>query len=54
VTVRAGTNTLLGLAPARITEIPSLLRSGGSHASQPPPKWDGAAAQRAVDALADW
>jgi UDP-N-acetylglucosamine 2-epimerase (non-hydrolysing) len=54
VTVRAGTNTLLGLDPARIAEIPKLL--GESHASdpQPPPKWDGKAAERVAGVLADW
>jgi UDP-N-acetylglucosamine 2-epimerase (non-hydrolysing) len=55
VTVRAGTNTLLGLEPARIREIPGLLASRGSDpAPQPPPKWDGDAAGRIADVLADW
>ena len=31
VTIRAGTNTLLGLDPARISEIPELLRAGPAH-----------------------
>ncbi len=46
VTVRAGTNTLLGLDPSRITDIlPALGASKG--ASQPaPPGWDGRAAER--------
>src|SRR4029434_11130933 len=45
VTVRLGTNTVLGLAPARIAEIPALLESrprGG--ADERPPLWDGHAA----------
>jgi UDP-N-acetylglucosamine 2-epimerase (non-hydrolysing) len=55
VTLRAGTNTLLGLDPARIREIPSLLaRRGGKASPQPPPKWDGHAASRIADVLAGW
>ncbi len=55
VTVERGTNTLLGLEPARIAEIPSA--RGRRHAGwrpQPPPKWDGRAAERIADVLADW
>ena len=46
VTVRAGTNTLLGLDPARIAEIPSLIthRNGAAHTA--PPGWDGRASER--------
>jgi UDP-N-acetylglucosamine 2-epimerase (non-hydrolysing) len=61
VTVRAGTNTLLGLDPVRITEIPELLRSGpgpasarGAEAPQQPDRWDGHAAERVADVLAGW
>jgi UDP-N-acetylglucosamine 2-epimerase (non-hydrolysing) len=54
VTVRAGTNTLLGLAPERIVEIPALLEAAPSDAPQPPDKWDGQAAQRVADVLAAW
>jgi UDP-N-acetylglucosamine 2-epimerase (non-hydrolysing) len=53
VTVRAGTNTLLGLAPSRITEIPRLLAASSSATAQPPEKWDGHAARRVADVLAD-
>jgi UDP-N-acetylglucosamine 2-epimerase (non-hydrolysing) len=53
VTVRAGTNTLLGLDPARITEIPELLATRSGKAPQPPEKWDGQAAQRIAAVLAD-
>src|SRR6266480_2001241 len=51
VTVRSGTNTVLGLDPGRIVEIPALLAAGRGQASQPPPKWDGQAAQRIADVL---
>jgi len=53
VTVRAGTNTLLGLAPGRIAEIPGLLAAASPDRPQPPEKWDGRAAERVADALAD-
>ena len=51
ITVSAGTNVLLGLAPERIAEIPALLDSR-PHRSEPPALWDGRAAERLVDALA--
>jgi UDP-N-acetylglucosamine 2-epimerase (non-hydrolysing) len=69
VTVRAGTNTVLGLKPARIAEIPGLLerrlapssaaRPGAARldegrAAQTPPLWDGRAAQRVADVLSGW
>jgi UDP-N-acetylglucosamine 2-epimerase (non-hydrolysing) len=65
VTVRAGTNTLLGLDPARISEIPERLAAsspartvtrsleGRAESSRRPDLWDGKAAQRIVDVLAD-
>ena len=52
VTVRAGTNTLLGLDPARIAEIPQLLDDAGRVPSAAPPKWDGRAASRIAAAIA--
>jgi UDP-N-acetylglucosamine 2-epimerase (non-hydrolysing) len=52
VTVRAGTNTLLGLDPARIGEIPALL--GAPTSPQRPDFWDGHAAERIADVIADW
>jgi UDP-N-acetylglucosamine 2-epimerase (non-hydrolysing) len=68
VTVRAGTTTLLGLAPARIAEIPSLLEAavadrageGGSRdaagpgAGAAPRYWDSRAAERLADVLDAW
>src|SRR5215218_4729134 len=59
VTIRAGTNTLLGLDPERITEIPDLLRKratsvDGTKKPQTPELWDGHAARRVAEILADW
>ena len=51
VTVRAGTNTLLGLDPARIAEIPALLAARGP-APPPPPGWDGHAGERIAGVVA--
>jgi UDP-N-acetylglucosamine 2-epimerase (non-hydrolysing) len=45
VTITHGTNTLLGLDPARMREIPELLRR--ERASGRPPLWDGQAGERA-------
>ena len=41
ITVSAGTNTLLGLDPARIAELPDLLADRGER-PDPPAGWDGA------------
>ncbi len=46
VTVRLGTNNLLGLDPARIAEIPAAIRGFDPGVRQPPPGWDGRAAER--------
>jgi UDP-N-acetylglucosamine 2-epimerase (non-hydrolysing) len=55
VTVRAGTNTLLGLAPERITEVPDLLeRMPAASSVSHPPLWDGKAATRIADVIAGW
>jgi UDP-N-acetylglucosamine 2-epimerase (non-hydrolysing) len=51
VTVRAGTNTLLGLDPARIDDILPALSADGPRMSEPPPMWDGQAAERVVEVL---
>ena len=50
VTVELGTNTLLGLAPARIAAIPELLRAAAPNA-RVPRYWDGKAAERIVAVL---
>jgi UDP-N-acetylglucosamine 2-epimerase (non-hydrolysing) len=52
VTVRLGTNTVLGLAPERIAEIPALL-DGRSRSGERPPLWDGRAAERLAAALVE-
>jgi UDP-N-acetylglucosamine 2-epimerase (non-hydrolysing) len=51
VTIRAGTNTLLGLDPAAIAGIPAALAARGDAPSQPPPLWDGHAAERIADVV---
>jgi UDP-N-acetylglucosamine 2-epimerase (non-hydrolysing) len=52
VTIRAGTNTLLGLDPAAIAEIPAALAGRPQQPPEPPPLWDGRAAERIADVLA--
>jgi UDP-N-acetylglucosamine 2-epimerase (non-hydrolysing) len=54
VTVRAGTNRILGLAPERIVEIPDLLSEPLTETPRPPEKWDGRAAERLADVLEGW
>jgi UDP-N-acetylglucosamine 2-epimerase (non-hydrolysing) len=51
VTVRAGTNTLLGLAPERIADVLPALDSRAGTAYPPPEGWDGHAAERLVAQL---
>lgn len=52
VTVRVGTNTLLGLEPERILEIPELLGALPTAPSEPPPLWDGRASDRLAEVVA--
>jgi UDP-N-acetylglucosamine 2-epimerase (non-hydrolysing) len=53
VTIRAGTNTLLGLDPAAIAGIPSALAERSARKPGPPPLWDGQAAERIADVLVE-
>jgi len=52
VTIRAGTNTLLGLDPEAITGIPHALESSPPAPGEPPPLWDGRASERIADVVA--
>jgi UDP-N-acetylglucosamine 2-epimerase (non-hydrolysing) len=52
VTVRAGTNTVLGLDPARIIEIPERLAGDARERPDAPPLWDGRASGRVADVIA--
>ena len=49
ITIELGTNTLLGLEPERLREIPSLLAQ--PKLGEIPPLWDGSAGERAADAV---
>jgi UDP-N-acetylglucosamine 2-epimerase (non-hydrolysing) len=51
VTITHGTNTLLGLRPERIAEIPDLIE-GARERTDLPPLWDGRAAERIADLIA--
>jgi UDP-N-acetylglucosamine 2-epimerase (non-hydrolysing) len=51
VTCELGTNTLLGLSPEGIREVPALIAAGRDRPATAPPGWDGAAAERVVDVL---
>jgi UDP-N-acetylglucosamine 2-epimerase (non-hydrolysing) len=53
VTVELGTNVLLGLAPARIAEVPELISSMRAVTREAPALWDGRAAQRIAAVLAE-
>ena len=52
VTVELGTNTMLGLDPARIPEITGLLEERAGAPSTPPPLWDGKAGERIAEIIA--
>jgi UDP-N-acetylglucosamine 2-epimerase (non-hydrolysing) len=51
VTLTSGTNTLLGLDPTAIARIPALLAERDTAPSEPPPLWDGHAAERIADVI---
>lgn len=52
ITITAGTNTLLGLDPAAIDQIPTALSQRPAERPEPPPLWDGHASERIADTLA--
>jgi UDP-N-acetylglucosamine 2-epimerase (non-hydrolysing) len=52
VTIRAGTNTLLGLDPSAISKIPEALAGRPDERPAPPPLWDGHAAERIAEIVA--
>jgi UDP-N-acetylglucosamine 2-epimerase (non-hydrolysing) len=55
ITVAQGTNTVLGLRPERIGEIPSLLEGQrGRRPPEPPDLWDGSAGERIATELRTW
>jgi UDP-N-acetylglucosamine 2-epimerase (non-hydrolysing) len=51
VTVSMGTNTLLGVDPARIGDVPALLAAAGGREPRIPALWDGKASERIVEVL---
>jgi UDP-N-acetylglucosamine 2-epimerase (non-hydrolysing) len=52
ITITAGTNTLLGLDPAAISQVPAALAQRPAQPSEPPPLWDGHASERIADVIA--
>ena len=52
ITLTAGTNTLLGLDPAAIAQIPLALAQRPANPPEPPPLWDGHAAERIAEVVA--
>jgi UDP-N-acetylglucosamine 2-epimerase (non-hydrolysing) len=52
ITITAGTNTLLGLDPATIDQIPAALAQRSAKAAEPPPLWDGRASERIAEIVA--
>jgi UDP-N-acetylglucosamine 2-epimerase (non-hydrolysing) len=52
ITITAGINTLLGLNPSAIAQIPEALAQRPTRRPDPPPLWDGHAAQRIADVVA--
>jgi UDP-N-acetylglucosamine 2-epimerase (non-hydrolysing) len=51
ITITAGTNTLLGLDPAAIAQIPQALAQSPTTRPDPPPLWDGHAAERIAEVV---
>ena len=53
ITVEVGTNTMLGLEPGRIRDIPDLIEVRPERTPGIPPLWDGRASVRIAEALSD-
>jgi UDP-N-acetylglucosamine 2-epimerase (non-hydrolysing) len=51
ITITAGTNTLLGLDPSAIAQIPEALAQRPAERPDPPPLWDGHASERIAEAV---
>jgi UDP-N-acetylglucosamine 2-epimerase (non-hydrolysing) len=51
ITITTGTNTLLGLDPSAITQIPAALAQRPASPPEPPPLWDGHASKRIADVV---
>jgi len=51
ITITEGTNTLLGLDPSAISQIPQALTQRPAKRLKPPPLWDGRASERIADTL---
>lgn len=54
ITVAQGTNTVVGTDPAAIRAALDTLREGQGAETKSPPLWDGKAAERIVQHIADW
>jgi UDP-N-acetylglucosamine 2-epimerase (non-hydrolysing) len=52
ITITAGTNTLLGLDPSTIAQIPQALAQRPTERPDPPPLWDGQASKRIAAVVA--
>ena len=53
ITVEHGTNHLLGLEPERIVDVPELVAAAPARPPEPPPLWDGHAAERLARVVAE-
>jgi len=51
ITITAGTNTLIGLDPAAISQIPAALAQRPANPPDPPPLWDGHASERIAEVV---
>ncbi len=54
VTVECGTNTVVGVEPARVLAAASDIFSTGGKRGRVPELWDGRAAERIADVMQDW